>query len=683
MKTKTLPLRSMLLLLLTFWGLAGQVACSYTIKIKDGRTAYERKRYSDAIPLLQSELNSATTRTEKGTLAYLLGASYRAKGLDEKALSYFKLAYDNNYGPDALKAWARTLKKLEQYAAAKEAFKNLGIEIGSPYEFRKEITACTIAEDWLKQAPENGWTIESAPFNSGQNDFAPVLYSDGRIVFTSDRAIGKEDKNYAWTGNKFMDLLIVGQDEASPQFFDTQLNTTRNEGVACFNRTGTQIFFVRALEAYKGDDAFCKIFTAEKNPDGGWTPPVPLPHQKEKINYLHPALSTDGNTLYFSCNDPEGWGAYDLYTITRNPKAETGWDEPRLLSRNINTPENEVFPSIEQDTLYFASDGLQGMGGLDIFKTFKVDRNAWAPPHNLKAPINSGADDFGFVSIPKNPKDPKNPYKIGDLVQEGFFTSNRPGGKGADDIYRFQQKIPPPKPPKTIDTLKTGPIVHKILLDVYVLEKIFTDPNNPNTKILGRKPLKNAKLVMTAANKKQTFTTPEEGPVQIELAEQTDHAFSANLPNYLVNSAKFSTKGIAKDPANPIQTFELEIVLDKIFKNTEIILENIYYDYDKWDIRPDAEPTLNKLADVLLQNPGIRIQLGSHTDCRGNDGYNQELSQRRAQSAVEYLITKGINEDRLTARGFGEAQPAANCACARCTESEHQTNRRTTFTVLE
>jgi outer membrane protein OmpA-like peptidoglycan-associated protein len=129
--------------------------------------------------------------------------------------------------------------------------------------------------------------------------------------------------------------------------------------------------------------------------------------------------------------------------------------------------------------------------------------------------------------------------------------------------------------------------------------------------------------------------------------------------------------------------FEVEIVLDKIFRNKEIVLNNIYYDYDKWDIRPDAEPTLNKLAEVLLQNPGIKIQLGSHTDCRGNDGYNQELSQRRAQSAVEYLISKGIKEERLTAKGYGESQPAATCACARCTESEHQTNRRTTFIVLE
>jgi peptidoglycan-associated lipoprotein len=169
----------------------------------------------------------------------------------------------------------------------------------------------------------------------------------------------------------------------------------------------------------------------------------------------------------------------------------------------------------------------------------------------------------------------------------------------------------------------------------------------------------------------------------MELAENMDYNFLASLSGYLSNGAKFSTKGIAKDPNNPVQTFEIEIVLDKIYKNREIVLENIYYDFDKWDIRPDAEPTLNRLSEVLKQNPEVRIQLGSHTDCRGNDNYNEDLSQKRAQSAVNYLISRGIDPGRLSALGYGETQPAAECVCTRCTETEHQTNRRTTFKVIE
>ena len=675
-------MNKLLILILTL--LCGQ-ACSYTLKIKDGRTAYERKQFAVAAPMLEKEVAKAKTRTERGQLAYLLGDSYRRTGQDERALAWFKTAYDNNYGADALKGYAFGLKKLERYAEAREAFKNLGIEIGSPYEYRKEITASTIAEDWLKQAPTNGWKVESAPFNSGQNDFAPTYFADGRLVFTSDRAMAKSEDNYNWTGHKFMDLFIVEPEAASPQIFDDQLNTLGNEGTACFNAAGTTVYFVRAAGAYKGDDAYCKIYTAQKSSaESEWNDPTPLPFQKEKINYLHPALSADGLTLYFASNDPEGWGGYDLYAAQRSTKTETGWDEPKLLSRNLNTPGNELFPSLDADTLYFASDGLPGMGGLDVFRTYKSERNAWAPPINLKAPANSGADDFGFLlATPKGSIKSQPATKPGDLLRAGFLTSNRPGTRGGDDIWRFEQRVPPPKPPQR-DTVSSKSLAYKLLLEGYVLEKIFAVPNDPNSKLLGRKPLAGATVLAEAAGgKKQTFTVQEDGFFKMELAENTDYTFTAALSGYLSNSTRFSTKGIAKDPASPVQTFEIEIVLDKIFRNREIVLELIYYDYDKWDIRPDAEPTLDRLADVLRQNPAIRIQLGSHTDCRGNDNYNQTLSQRRAESAVNYLITKGIEGSRLTAIGYGETQPADDCACARCTEGEHQINRRTTFKVLE
>lgn len=660
-------------------------ACSYTLKIKDGRTAYDRKQFSTAIPLLEKEFSKAKTRKEKGQLAFLLGDAYRRVGQDESSLPWFEAAYANNFGAEALKAQAFALKKLQRYAAAREVFKNLGIEIGSPYEYRKEISGCTIAEGWLNEQANNGWSIEPAPFNSPQNDFAPAFFPDGRLVFTSDRSMGVGKESYHWTGNKFMDIFITEPKSASPQTFDSQWNTTNNEGTPCFNRAATEAFFVRAIGAYKGDDAFCKIYMSEKGrADLIWSVPTPLPFQKEKINYLHPTLSPDGNTLYFACNDPEGWGGYDLWSVQRNPKAEGGWDAPKALPRSVNTPSNELFPNFDADTLYFASDGHTGMGGLDIFRTYRSEKNAWSPPQNLKAPINSGADDFSMIVEAGRPNANKEPLKPGDLIKSGYFSSNRPleGAKGGDDIYRFEQRVPPPKPPKT-DTLPAKPLAYKLFLEGYVLEKIYSEPSNPNSKILGRKPLAAASVQADWGSKKQTFTVKEDGFFRMELAENTDYNFSASLDGYLANSAKFSTKGIAKDPNNPVQTFEIEIVLDQIFRNREIVLENIYYDYDKWDIRPDAEPTLNRLADVLRQNANIRIQLGSHTDCRGNDAYNQNLSQRRAESAVNYLISKGIDPSRLSAKGYGESQPAALCACSSCTEAEHQMNRRTTFKVVE
>ncbi len=657
--------------------------CNYTLKIKDGTTAYEQKQFAVAIPMLQKEQARAETRKERGQLAYLLGDAYRRIGKDEQSLEWFKVASSNNFGPEALKAQAFALKKLERYEAARDAFTALGLEIGSRYEYRREITTCLIAEGWLKESPGNGLSIELAPFNSAQNDFAPTLFPDGRIVFTSDRALSLSKENYTWTGNKFMDIMITEADGASPQIFDNQINTKGNEGVPCFNKNATEMFFSRAVSPNKGDDAYNKLFIVQRLAgEANWSQAIPLPFQKEKVNYLHPALSSDGNTLYFASNDSDGWGGFDLYTMQRNNKSEMGWDEPKALSRNINTPGNEWFPSIDADTLYFASDGIPGMGGLDIFRTYKSERNAWAPPVNLKSPINSGADDFGLLLLPNTNK--TTPTIPGELLRSGFFTSNRKfeAARGGDDIYRFEQRVPPPKPP-VVDTVPVKTIAHKIVLEGYVLEKILSDPADPNSKLLGRKPLNEAAVQADFGTKKQQFTTKEDGYFRMELAENLDYNFMASLPGYLSNNAKFSTKGIAKDLKNPVQTFEIEIVLDKIFRNREIVLENIYYDYDKWDIRPDAEPTLNRLADVLRQNPKIRIQLGSHTDCRGNDSYNQNLSQKRAQSAVNYLISKGIDPERLSALGYGESQPAATCICTRCTEAEHQTNRRTTFKVVE
>ena len=206
---------------------------------------------------------------------------------------------------------------------------------------------------------------------------------------------------------------------------------------------------------------------------------------------------------------------------------------------------------------------------------------------------------------------------------------------------------------------------------------------NPNSKILGRKPLLESSVDITINGKKQTVTVDEEGKFTLELEESTDYNFFAKHEGYFSNSGRFSSKGIAKDPNNPVTKYEVEIVLDKIFKNREITLDNIYYDFDRWEIRKDAQPTLNELANTLLQNPTIRVQMASHTDCVGKASYNQTLSQKRADSAVEYLITKGVESTRLQAKGFGKSSPATDCLCSRCTDDERQANRRTTFSVID
>ncbi|AEE54031.1 OmpA family protein [Haliscomenobacter hydrossis] len=645
-------------------------ACSVANQVRDGKTAYEAKQYKVAVGLLQKEFNKAKTRLEKGKIAYMLGLSLKATNQSEQAIDWFQKAYDNQAGTDALKEMAQALKMAGRYADAKEAYKNLGIEIGSPYEYRKEIAACDVAEGWKKiKTPE--YSVEPATFNSKYADYAPVFFKD-QLVITSDRATATGDKKvYAWTGNDFSDLFAVNTQTGDASNFSAAINTMANEGTATFNANFTEVFFTRCTGTKK-EDQFCKIMHSVF--DGtSWIAPEPLSFQQAGINYGQPCLSADGKTLYYSALHPDGWGGHDIWMSER---VGSEWTEPKLLPRTINTLGDELFPSLDNDTLYFSSDTHPGMGGLDIFKTYRLKNGDWAPAFNLKPPINSMGDDFGFLVDYQSKRD-------SGVTSMGYFTSSRSEGQGNDDIYTFERRyVPPPPPPPVAERPKEEPKA-KLILDGFVLEKIFQDANNPNSKVLGRKPLPESKVDIKIGNKTETITVDAEGHFRLELSENLDYNFLASHPGYLNNSAKFSTKGIAKDPKNPEQIFEIEIVLDKIYLDKEIRLENIYYDLDKWDIRADAQPTLDKLAETLKLNPKVRIQLSSHTDCRGTDVYNESLSQKRAQSAVDYLISKGIEAQRLEARGYGEGVPEATCACARCSEDEHQLNRRTAFRVVE
>ena len=649
-------------------------ACTFTEKIRDGESAFERKQYSVATQMLTKEYQKSKSRVEKGKKAFLIGESYRRMNKSEKSIEWYKIAYDNQFGIDALKEYAFALKKNEQYQEAAAAFKNLGLEIGSPYEYRREITACNQSIDWLKDSDKNVYKIELSSFNTGSAEYAPTAYGDDFLVITSDRGQSTGEGTYNWTGSNFSDLFLVNIKSNSAEPFDNSINTPNNEGTVTFNRNFTEMYFSRCFSDSERDDVYCKLMVSKKEGDS-WTAPVVLSFVEEKINYGHPSLSDDGSTLYFSCNHPDGWGGYDIYYVERSPE---GWDLPRLMGRTINSDGDEKFPFIDQDTLYFASDYHTGLGGLDVFKTFKVDKENWSSLYNLKPPINSGADDFGLII------DHRAQLEEG-ILQAGYFTSSRKDGKGNDDIYRFEKGVPPPPPPPPpVDTTKEPePIVYKMILDGFLLEKIYRDPTNPNSDVIGRKPLDQSSVNIAFGDNKENIVVGPDGQFTIELEENMDYNFLGSKNGYLSNTGRFSSKGIGKDPNNPITRYEVEIVLDKIFKNKEITLENIYYDYDQSFIRTDAEPTLNELATILNRNPEIKIQLASHTDCRGKVKYNKDLSQRRAEAAVDYLISLGIANDRLSALGYGKGAPAVDCICAKCTEEEHQINRRTTFKIVE
>jgi len=643
-------------------------SCTYTQKVRDGKFAFDRKQYDVAVPMLKKDYNKAKTRLERGKFAYYIGASYEALNKPTDAIEWFKIAYDNQYGWEALKSYAHALKQSEQYEEARQAFIDLGIEIGSPYEYRKEVKACEAAIAWGK-SDRKEYEVTPLGFNSRFSDYAPSLYADNQLVFTSDRGTAEGDEVYNWTGNAFSDLFVVDLGSRNVESFDPLINTPQNEGTAGFNANYSEIYFTRC-DGGKNQDGYCTLMVSKRT-GNAWSIPEKLAFVKDKVNYGQPTLSKDGKTMYFECNDPEGWGGIDIWVVQR--QGET-WGTPKLLGRSINTEGNERFPYLDSDTLYFSSNYHGGMGGLDVFRSYKVN-GRWTVAENLQAPINSGGDDFGYIIDYKATRESE------DIIYTGYFTSSREGGKGADDIYNFTKRVLPPLPEPEIEE---PVVIYKMILDGYVLEKIYEVANDPSSKVLGRKPLANAKVDVILENgKKKQFETGEDGYFSFELDEDMDYNFFATKEEYLRAANTFSTKEVAKDPNNPTRRFEVEIELDKIFRDKEIVLENIYYDFDRWDIREDAKPALNELIRTLTLNPNLKIELSSHTDCRGGDRYNGDLSQKRAQSAVDYLIANKIDPERLVAKGYGETTPRADCNCNRCTEEEHQQNRRTSFKIME
>jgi outer membrane protein OmpA-like peptidoglycan-associated protein len=345
----------------------------------------------------------------------------------------------------------------------------------------------------------------------------------------------------------------------------------------------------------------------------------------------------------------------------------------------INSAGEEEYPTVYKDTLYYSSDHFAGLGGLDIFKTYLDQNGKWAPPINLRAPINSGADDFGYVVDTFSKADKK-------VLLSGYFTSSRGGVSQMDDIYAFTVHVD-----STASTVITPvdtavaekPINYQLFLVIKVVEPVYSVKDDPNSPKLENRPLPNGPVIISEGVTDQRMTSDQFGEILFKLDWNKNYTFTARYRDHLAATVTINTAEIVKDPEKPSITLNRTLVLDPIFKNKEIVLENIFYDYDQWFIREDAKPSLNALSAILKANPNIRIQLTSHTDCRGTDEYNLDLSQKRAQAAIDYLVSTGIQPKRLEAVGMGESALAVNCVCENCTEAEHQKNRRTTFKIID
>ena len=649
--------------------------CSYTYKIKSGTEAFSVMQYSVAVQMLAEEYEATDSREERAYKAQVAGRAYDKMNRAEEATLWYDRAIENGAGAPAMELKASALRRQERYEEAIETYQLLMSDYGQESDYVAAIAQCRQAIQWRDSKAESPYQIEEASFNTTGSDYAPFVAGPNQIIITSDRGGIDSDEVYHWTGRAFSDLYITDPEGFRVEPFDRAFNSKENDGTIALSQDGTMAIFTRCFSE-TGADAYCKLMQTTKA-NGRWETPRPLQFLKEDINYGHPVLARNDSILFFVSDDPAGEGGYDIYFVTLG---DNGWSEPSGLGPRINTGGDEKFPSLDKDTLYFSSDYLPGMGGLDIFKTYPGRDGNWVPPMNLKPPVNSGWDDFGLVvdTFAQN---------RGDVLQSGYFCTSR-GGNGGDNIYAFVKTTPPePAEPEVTMTdeekLRDELIKYQLFLALRVVEPVFEDPNDPNSKRISKRPLENARVAIGEGTMMNSFRTDSEGYLIVELKYDKIYNLRAQFRGLLTRTMVVDATEVEKDPNQPVKTLNRELILEPIFRGVEIVLENIYYDLDKWDIRPDAEPALNELSAILRDNPQLRIQLGSHTDCRADDAYNLELSQKRAQSAVDYLIAQGINASRLEAVGYGETQFAVDCPCDQCSEEEHQANRRTTFKVIQ
>lgn len=473
-------------------------------------------------------------------------------------------------------------------------------------------------------------------------------FSNDKLFFVSNRL---SEKIYSGTGTPFTDLFEVktrgaNVDLNSLKKLGENINNEKvNAGSITFSEDGMYMIFAKGNDGKSSGRNNVDLYWSRFR-RGGWTNPRLLNVNTSRSWDSTPYLSKDGKTLYFASNRAKGFGGTDIYKANVNRRGR--WINIQNLGPEINTPGNELFPSVTEDgRLYFSSDNHEGFGGLDIFVASR--KGGEITITNPGKPLNSRGDDFGV-----------NPYN----PTRGFFTSNRDGGKGDDDIYTFVNNDP---------NLK---IVNYILKGTTLTQ----NTDEKDLLILGNS---SVKLLDNQGTVIEETFTDDNGQFEFKVYSDEDYILIGEKENYFSTRGDFSTIGKELDKSKLVEfvtnvEFEKNLILDRIVVNKSIVLDNIYYDLDKADIRKDAALELDKLVVILEDNPNISIELSSHTDDRSSVEYNQDLSQRRAESAVSYILSKGIDQSRIRAKGYGESQLIIQNAQ---TEEEHQINRRTEFKV--
>ncbi len=629
-------------------------SCSPWKNIKNASDAFELKMYSKASEFYKADLETATQKSVKADLSYQIGLCYDMMGQYSNGLKWYKKSYELQNSTKALIKYAYALKRNEDYKEALDAFAELSNESIGQNVYRREANICKLAIDWIK--PENNkfnYQIQVLPINDQSNDYAPVFDRTGKLFFTSDRLGSTGRKKYDWSGLLFSDLYSSSKsNEVSA--LNANVNTENNEGTCSFYNYKDEMLFTRCADLSVAN-YYCQIYSIllENNDrrdnlldlGGGLS------------NSMHPALHYSDSILVFSSDRENGQGQYDLYIAKWR---EDKWDQIENLGSKINTTGNEKFPVWYKDTLYFSSDYHPGLGGLDIFKTWINTDGQWNSPQRLEYPINSGGDDFNYSIDPI--------YIAKDsIIQRAIFSSNRNDSKGDDLFEVFVLN-------KRTSTVKSSSYTIRILA---TLEFYKTKEYSANQK---DESLDSVSLRIN--NDPNALFTGNKSSLSLQLEPNQQYEIMAGRKNYL--NSKLSIKTPDTSLINTDSTIQLnyKISLVPYEFDKEYLLKDVFYDFDRSEIRKDALTAVNELYELLISNPKITVEIASHTDCRGELEYNLNLSTARALSVYNYLIQKGISSQRIRYMGYGETKPIVLCKCNDCTEEQHQKNRRSTFKLI-
>ena len=619
---------------------------------------FDKMWYAEA-----AELYEMALAKDKNNYSYTIiqkaGDSHYFNTNMEQAYQWYDLLY-SKYGKemsaDNLFKYAHSLKGTGKYARAKRLMRlyNKKIEKGDVVSLESlEATPNEVVLDNILNV-EQQFEIKNLDINSKYSDFSPMFYNEDQVVFASaaDSAFFST-RRYKWNNQPYLDLYVAKINEESDEVrnaikFSKQINTKYHEASVTFSPDNTTMYFTRnnygkKLKRDKNGINHLKIYMSKKVGEE-WSVATEVPFNSDNYSTGHPALSPDGRQLYFVSDMPGSLGQTDIFVV--DVLGEGQFSEPRNLGPEINTEQKEMFPFINEKKLYFSSNGHVGLGGLDVYEVAFDDNEGFLEVRNMGKPVNSKVDDFSYI--------------VNEETQKGFFASNRKGGKGDDDIYSFKRIIPEEAEHNAIAGVVTELISGDIMPEALV---ILLDENNRKLK---------------------EIVTAEDGSFMFEdLDSTTKYTIKTVKGTYFDDEMEVETKKneVVNVDVSLKKLKELIAVEDGIKK---LKTDMIYFDFDKSYIRSDASEELDKLVEVMREYQGMVIKIESHTDSRGNNVYNKYLSDKRAKSTRDYLISQGISQDRIeSAIGYGEERLLNECdGSVRCSGPKHQLNRRSEFIIV-